>query len=185
MSWLDKILPTFDVEGEVLTEKLKLAQWPGGDHVLYADEVAVEDLLPPTSLALELGNVIGIAGPVSSRTGLALALSGRLGITSGRARVAGELLPGAAAAVHRRTRYTDLAREPEALALLRPVPGSVVFVDSVESVDVGDERLTELISRFRSDGTSALVLCASSESILDALPVDGVLVVGPSVRSMR
>ena len=183
--WLNKILPTFDVEGEVLTEKLKLAQWPGGDHVLYADEVAVEDLLPPTSLALELGNVIGIAGPVSSRTGLALALSGRLGITSGRARVAGELLPGAAAAVHRRTRYTDLAREPEALVLLRPVPGSVVFVDSVESIDVGDERLTELISRFRSDGTSALVLCASSESILDALPVDGVLVVGPSVRSMR
>lgn len=183
--WLDKILPTFDVEGEVLTEKLKLAQWPGGDHVLYAEEVAVEDLLPPTSLALELGNVIGIAGPVSSRTGLALALSGRLGITSGRARVAGELLPGAAAAVHRRTRYTDLAREPEALELLRPVPGSVVFVDSVESIDVGDERLTELIGRFRSDGTSALVLCASSESILDALPVDGVLVVGPSVRSMR
>ena len=183
--WLDKILPTFDVEGEVLTEKLELAQWPGGDHVLYADEVAVEDLLPPTSLALELGNVIGIAGPVSSRTGVALALSGRLGITSGRARVAGELLPGAAAAVHRRTRYTDLAREPEALELLRPVPGSVVFVDSVESIDVGDERLTELISRFRSDGTSALVLCASSESILDALPVDGVLVVGPSVRSIR
>ena len=69
--------------------------------------------------------------------------------------------------------------------LLRPVPGSVVFVDSVESIVVGDERLTELISRFRSDGTSALVLCASSESILDALPVDGVLVVGPSVRSMR
>ena len=91
--WLDKALPTFDVEGEVLTEKLKLARWPGGDHLLYAEEVAVEGLLPPTSLVLEAGNVIGVAGPVSSRTGLALALSGRLGITSGRARVAGELLP--------------------------------------------------------------------------------------------
>lgn len=183
--WLDKALPTFDVEGEVLTEKLKLARWPGGDHVLYAEEVAVEDLLPPTSLVLEVGNVIGIAGPVSCRTGLALALSGRLGITSGRARVAGELLPGAATAVHRRTRYTDLAGNPAALALLRPVPGSVVFVDSVETIDVGDDRLTELISRFRSDGTSALVLCASSESILDALPVDGVLVVDQPVRSIR
>ena len=183
--WLDKALPTFDVEGEVLTEKLKLARWPGGDHVLYAEEVAVEDLLPPTSLVLEVGNVIGIAGPVSCRTGLALALSGRLGITSGRARVAGELLPGAATAVHRRTRYADLANDPDALSKLRPVPGSVAFVDSVETVDVGDERLTDLIDRFRGDGTSALVLCASSELILEALPVDGVFVVDQPVRSIR
>ena len=183
--WLDKALPTFDVEGEVLTEKLKLARWPGGDHLLYAEEVAVEGLLPPTSLVLEAGNVIGVAGPVSSRTGLALALSGRLGITSGRARVAGELLPGAATAVHRRTRYADLTNDPTALSSLRPIPGSVVFVDSVETIDVGDERLVGLIDRFRGDGTSALVLCASSESILEALPVDGVFVVDQPVRSIR
>ncbi len=183
--WLDKALPTFDVEGEVLTEKLKLARWPGGDHLLYAEEVAVEGLLPPTSLVLEAGNVIGVAGPVSSRTGLALALSGRLGITSGRARVAGELLPGAATAVHRRTRYADLTNDPTALSSLRPIPGSVVFVDSVETIDVGDERLAGLIDRFRGDGTSALVLCASSESILEALPVDGVFVVDQPVRSIR
>ena len=183
--WLDKALPTFDVEGEVLTEKLKLARWPGGDHLLYAEEVAVEGLLPPTSLVLEAGNVIGVAGPVSSRTGLALALSGRLGITSGRARVSGELLPGAATAVHRRTRYADLTNDPTALSSLRPIPGSVVFVDSVETIDVGDERLAGLIDRFRGDGTSALVLCASSESILEALPVDGVFVVDQPVRSIR
>ena len=183
--WLDKALPTFDVEGEVLTEKLKLARWPGGDHLLYADDVAVEGLLPPTSLVLEAGNVIGVAGPVSSRTGLALALSGRLSITSGRARVAGELLPGAATAVHRRTRYADLANDPAALSSLRPIPGSVAFVDSVETLDVGDERLAGLIDRFRGDGTSALVLCASSESILETLPVDGVFVVDQPVRSIR
>ena len=183
--WLDKALPTFDVEGEVLTEKLKLARWPGGDHLLYAEEVAVEGLLPPTSLVLEAGNVIGVAGPVSSRTGLALALSGRLSITSGRARVAGELLPGAATAVHRRTRYADLANDPAALSSLRPIPGSVAFVDSVETLDVGDERLAGLIDRFRGDGTSALVLCASSESILETLPVDGVFVVDQPVRSIR
>ena len=72
-------------------------------------------------------------------------------------------------------------RQIEAVARL----GVTMFVDSVETIDVGDERLTELISRFRSDGTSALVLCASSESILDALPVDGVLVVDQPVRSIR
>jgi len=124
-------------------------------------------------------------GRVSARTGLALALSGRLSITSGRARVAGELLPGAATAVHRRTRYADLANDPAALSSLRPIPGSVAFVDSVETVDVGDERLAGLIDRFRGDGTSALVLCASSESILETLPVDGVFVVDQPVRSIR
>ena len=80
--WLDKALPTFDVEGEVLTEKLKLDQWPGTDHVLYAEDIAVEELVPDTSLALEAGNVIGVAGPVSSRPGLALALTGRPGVPS-------------------------------------------------------------------------------------------------------
>ena len=183
--WLDKALPTFDVEGEVLTEKLKLDQWPGTDHVLYAEDIAVEELVPDTSLALEAGNVIGIAGPVSSRTGLALALTGRLGVTSGRARVAGELLPGAASAVHRRTRYSDLSQDPAALTSLRPAAGSVAFVDSVESVDAGDERLAALIERFRSDGSAALVLCASSESIFESLPLDGVFVVDQPVRSTR
>ena len=183
--WLDKALPTFDLEGEVLTEKLKLDQWPGTDHVLYAEDIAVEELVPDTSLALEAGNVIGIAGPVSSRTGLALALTGRLGVTSGRARVAGELLPGAASAVHRRTRYSDLSQDPAALTSLRPAAGSVAFVDSVESVDAGDERLAALIERFRSDGSAALVLCASSESIFESLPLDGVFVVDQPVRSTR
>jgi MMPL family protein len=183
--WLDKALPTFDVEGEVLTEKLKLDQWPGTDHVLYAEDIAVEELVPDTSLALEAGNVIGVAGPVSSRTGLALALTGRLGVTSGRARVAGELLPGAASAVHRRTRYSDLSQDPAALISLRPAAGSVAFVDSVESVDAGDERLAALIERFRSDGSAALVLCASSESIFESLPLDGVFVVDQPVRSTR
>jgi len=183
--WLDKALPTFDVEGEVLTEKLKLDQWPGTDHVLYAEDIAVEELVPDTSLALEAGNVIGVAGPVSSRTGLALALTGRLGVTSGRARAAGELLPGAASAVHRRTRYSDLSQDPAALTSLRPAAGSVAFVDSVESVDAGDERLAALIERFRSDGSAALVLCASSESIFESLPLDGVFVVDQPVRSTR
>jgi hypothetical protein len=87
--------------------------------------------------------------------------------------------------VHRRTRYADLVNDPAALSSLRPIPGSVAFVDSVETVDVGDERLAGLIDRFRGDGTSALVLCASSESILETLPVDGVFVVDQPVRSIR
>ena len=180
-SWLDRVLPVFDVEGEALTEKLQLAEWPGTGHILYADELAVEGIVPPTSLALEPGNVVGIAGPVSSRTGLVLALSGRLRTTSGRARVAGELLPGAASAVHRRTGYVDLAHERDPLAALRrlrPRSGSVTFVDSVEGIssEWASNILGTLIAEFRADSTAALVLCASAESILEPLGLDGIVV---------
>ncbi|MDO5092859.1 MAG: MMPL family transporter [Propionibacteriaceae bacterium] len=188
-AWLDRWLPTFDVEGEVLTEKLQLADWPGTSHILYTEDLTVEGLVPPTSLALEPGNVIGIAGPVGARTGLALALSGRLRTTSGRGRVAGELLPGAAAAVHRRTGYIDLAHERDPLATLRrivPRPGSVTFIDAVEGIDPerAQALLGALITEYRADGTAALVLCASAASVLEPLDLDGiVLAEAPLVRS--
>ncbi|MDO5067205.1 MAG: MMPL family transporter [Propionibacteriaceae bacterium] len=178
--WLDRCLPTFDVEGEVLSRELELAQWPGTDHVLHADGVTVEDVVPPVSLTLGPGNVVGLTGPVASRTGTALALTGRLRATDGRARVAGGLLPGAEAAVQRRTRYVDLAHERDIAAALDRITvpaGSVAFIDSVECISSAQEQrlLTELISRTRAEAEAALVLCASSEAVLEPFDPDGVL----------
>lgn len=189
--WLDRVLPTFDVEGEVLSRELQLAHWPGGDHVLHADGLEVEGVLPPTSLALSPGNVIGVAGPVATRTGTAMALTGRLSATGGRARVAGQLLPGAEAAVHRRTIYVDLAHERDLVAALTrvtPQPGSVAFIDSVECLSTPEEHrlLTDLIARTRRDATAALVLCASSEAVLSPFGLDGVLPTAKNLdRSLR
>ncbi|MDO5082960.1 MMPL family transporter [Arachnia propionica] len=182
--WLDRLLPTFDVEGEVLSRELELAQWPGTDHVLHADGVTVEDVVPPLSLALSPGNVVGLTGPVSSRTGTALALTGRLGATGGRARVAGQLLPGAEAAVQRRTRYVDLAHERDIAAALDRITvpaGSVAFIDSVECLSTAHEHrlLTELIDRTRRDASAALVLCASTEAVLEPFDPDGILATTP------
>ncbi|RRD47249.1 MMPL family transporter [Tessaracoccus sp. OH4464_COT-324] len=189
--WLDRLLPTFDVEGEVLSRELELAQWPGTDHVLYAEAIEVEDVVPPTSLALKPGNVIGIAGPVATRTGTALALTGRLGLTGGRARVAGHLLPGAEAAVHRRADYVDLAHERDIvgrLSRIELIPNSVVFIDSMECVSTLEEHhlLTDLVVRARSEGTTALVLCASNEAVLTPFNLDGVLTTAQQLdRSFR
>ncbi|WP_260465036.1 MMPL family transporter [Arachnia propionica] len=189
--WLDRVLPTFDVEGEVLSRELGMADWPGTDHVLHAEDLEVAGLVPPTSVALSRGNVVGIAGPVATRTGTALVLSGRLGATGGRARVAGQLLPGAESAVHRRTGFIDLAGERDVeAALARAVvkPGSVTFIDSVECVSTTEGRrlLDALIDRTRADADAALVLCASHESFLDPLDLDGVLdAAPPRDRSLR
>ncbi len=186
--WLDKLLPTFDVEGEVLTEKLKLSDWPGTGHLVYAEDLEVEGLVPPTSLALEAGNVVGLAGPISQRTALALALTGRLETTGGRARVAGELLPGAARQVHRATTYVDLSRQRDiesSLRRLQPRPGGLIVVDAVEAVDStgAHQALAELIAAFRLDGRAALVLAASAESVLESLSLDGVITAQPAERS--
>ncbi|MFD0865777.1 MMPL family transporter, partial [Tessaracoccus lubricantis] len=86
-TWLDRLLPTFDVEGEVLSKEMALKHWPGDDSVLHSDGLTVEGIVEPLTLVLMPGDVVGLVGPVGARTGAALALSGRLETTGGRARV--------------------------------------------------------------------------------------------------
>lgn len=174
--WLDRLLPTFDVEGEVLTRQMALQDWPGDDSVVYAEDLSVEGVVAPLNLRLATGDVIGLVGPVGARTGAALALSGRLETTGGRARVAGALLPEGAGRVRRRVTYLDLATVDDPASALRAAPaGTVVFVDTVERADSDGAReaLQELIGRVRERG--AVVLCAHGEEQLAGFRLDGVL----------
>ncbi|TRY18071.1 MMPL family transporter [Tessaracoccus rhinocerotis] len=179
--WLDKLLPSFDVEGEVLTKKLELANWPGDGSLLHADQISVEGVVDPISLKAVPGNVIGIAGPLGARTGLALALSGRLAVTSGRARVVGELVPESASLVRRRTTYVDLAVVPSPVAALEgiePRAGTVVFVDSVDVVasEAEKQALGRLVEAARG-GEFALVVCAGNAAHLEETRPDGIVTV--------
>ena len=180
--WLDKILPTFDVEGEVLTKKLEMANWPGTDDVLHAEALAVDGIVHPIDLSVPLGAVVGIVGPLGPRTGAAMALTGRLETTSGRARVAGELLPQSASTVRRRTSHVDLAVSRdvvEALQGITPRDGGLVVVDSVDVVGSSAERaaLARLVEQARSRGTFALLLCATTAAPLEDFNPDGVMYV--------
>ncbi|AQP48605.1 transporter [Tessaracoccus aquimaris] len=173
--WLDKLLPTFDVEGEVLTREVELRDWPGDDSVAFADDLAVDGVVGPVNLRLVQGNVIGLIGPVGARTGAALALSGRLETTSGKARVAGALLPEGAGRVRRRVTYLDLATVDDPTAALAAArPGTVVFVDTIELADTDSARqaLNGLIDRTRATG--AVVLCGASAESLGDIPLDGI-----------
>ncbi|HSO68972.1 MAG TPA: MMPL family transporter [Arachnia sp.] len=173
--WLDRLLPTFDVEGEVLSTEMALKGWPGDGSLLYAEGLAVDGVVGPMDLRLVPGNVIGLVGPVGARTGAALALSGRLETTGGRARVAGALLPQAAGNARRRVTYLDLAHvDDPALALAQTNPGRVVFIDSVDLVATPEARaaLDALVDRVRADG--AVVLCAAVEDHLTGHTLDGI-----------
>ena len=180
--WLDRILPTFDVEGEVLTRKLEMASWPGTDDLVHAEALAVDGIVNPIDLAVPAGAVVGIIGPVGARTGAVMALTGRLETTSGRARVAGELLPQSASAVRRRTYHVDLAvaRDVErALQDITPREGSLVVVDSIDVVGTSAERaeLSRLVDAARSQQNFALFLCASSAAPLESFHPDGTMTV--------
>ncbi len=177
--WLDRILPTFDVEGEVLTKKLEMANWPGTDDIVHAEGLAVEGIVNPIDLSVPAGAVVGIVGPLGARTGAAMALTGRLETTSGRARVAGELLPQAASTVRRRTLHLDLAVSrdvTDALQGITPRDGSLVVIDSVDVVGSSAERaaLAHLVEQARTGGF-ALFLCATSTAPLEDSNPDGVM----------
>ena len=153
---------------------MALEGWPGDGSVLYADGLEVEGVVGPMDLRLVPGNVIGLIGPVGARTGAALALSGRLETTGGRARVAGALLPQAAGNARRRVTYLDLAHVDDPAAALSAVrPGTVVFIDSVDLVTgpEAEAALTALLARVRADG--AVVLCAAVEDHLSHFSLDG------------
>ncbi len=178
--WLDRVLPVLDVEGETLTRQLELADWPGDDSVAFVDGLEVDGVLAPFSMKLSPGDVVGLAGPVGPRTGAALALTGRLAATGGRARVAGQLLPQASGRVRRTTDYVDLTLVHDVAAAVRrqdPRPGSVVVVDGLETVGTSDEQaaVSELIKRTRSERSFALLLCATMPEQLQFFEPDGVI----------
>jgi putative drug exporter of the RND superfamily len=133
--WIDRRLPSFDVEGEALTHQLALADWPspGDTHAVYAEDLAVGNAR--VSLAVRPGEVAVVDGPDASA--LLLTLSGRMAIADGRVKVAGLVLPEQAAAVRRRTAYLDCAAssdvDRELTSILRASP-DILFVDHADLV---------------------------------------------------
>ncbi len=189
-SWLERYVPVVDVEGEVLTRKLRLADWPGDGSVVHVEQLRVAGIVAELDLVMYPGQVVGIVGQVGARTGAALALTGRLPISSGRARVAGELLPDAEAAVRRRTTYLDVANSSNAARALdrvRHVTHRVIVLDSLERITTAAEReaLAEIIAHTRQNADRAVLCCATSAELLQELALDRVVeVVGETaVRS--
>lgn len=179
-AWLDRLLPAFDVEGETLSRELELASWPGDGSVAYASRLVVEGVTGPLSLRLKPGSVVGLAGPTGARTGAALALTGRLEVSGGRARVAGHLLPGAASRVRRATEYTDLLLVHDVEAALSRIggqKGSLVVVDNIEAAATRAEiaALSELVHTARTGTRYALLLCGTTEAHLELFDPDGVI----------
>src|SRR5699024_4092800 len=170
--WLDRLLPSFDVEGEGLQHRLSLTDCPtpGARPAVAAGGIRVggATLLEAGRLVLGPGQLATLeAEDVSRRTAVLLALTGRVGIEDGRLKVGDLVLPQQAADARRRTHYLDLEQpgsvaELEALATRaarghRRHPMVAVALDHVDRIATDDrDRLSTAVGQLRDHGVAVV-----------------------------
>jgi putative drug exporter of the RND superfamily len=185
--WIDKRLPSFDVEGEGLAHQLALRDWPSADddHLLYAEGVRVNGDDTALGMALRAGDVVVVDGQVGSgKTALLLTLAGRMRLSGGRAKIAGLVLPEQSAAVRRRTAVVDCRRltaadpahghrgglRAELRQLERDQP-AVIMVDHADVLSDADDRaaLVDLVRETAGSEQRALIIAARDRALIDDL----------------
>ena len=181
--WIDKRLPTFDVEGEGLAHQVALAEWPtpGDDHLIYAENLVLAGRDRPLDVALRPRQVLVIDGPPESATALLLTLAGRMSLLDGLVKTAGMVLPEQAASVRGRTGVIDAhtLTEPSATrSAVRAVErggARVIFVDRADLLTGVEDRaaLASLVDEVVHDptGERAVVLTATDrDAVADLIP---------------
>ena len=174
---------------ESLAHQLSLREWPDAVHAesAHVEDLASSDVFAPFSLHLEPGQVGVIAGDGPVRTAALLALTGRLATDTGRARVAGELLPEQAGTVRRRTSFiaagehSHLRHEID-LALARHP--RLLVVDEADTVadEAGQLALSRLIRSALSDGGPAVVLGVTDADLFDRIRPHQVVWISPPLE---
>ncbi|AEG43064.1 MMPL family transporter [Isoptericola variabilis] len=190
--WLDRALPTFDVEGEGLAKELRLASWPRPAVAGVPDDaVAVRDLevagpsgprpgepplVGPVSVLVPDGGALCVHGDAAAPVrALLLALAGRVAPDAGAAKVTGLVLPERASTVRGRVAVVDAAAEAgrpaEAVDAAVRDGARMVVVDRTD--DVVDrsarEALADALARAQLAGT-AVVLGATGVAATDLVP---------------
>jgi RND superfamily putative drug exporter len=186
--WLDRILPSFDVEGDGLQKELELADWPegGSRSVAAADGLSVSarrrPILRDVSFRLGDGAALIVHGP--DRTAvltLLMAATGRTRIDGGTVKVAGFVLPTRGAAVRSRTSVVRLDRSETPVEDVRRAIASrpeLLALDAADALTDPVERrrvrleLGRAFADARDEGrTFALIVgCVDPAGLDDLLP---------------
>jgi len=177
--WIDRRLPSFDVEGEGLMHQVSLASWPSADdpHLIYAEGLAVGSHagIDFSALPREIAVIEGAAA--GGGTTLLLTLAGRMRLSAGRAKVAGLVLPEQAGIVRRRTGYLDCAQVEDLRTELRQITAAkpvAIFIDHADALTAHDDRaaLASLLDDVAvgSRDTAVIIAVRSRDLIADLLP---------------
>jgi RND superfamily putative drug exporter len=182
--WLDRVLPSFDVEGEGLARELSLADWPepGATDAVATRGLEVSGrsgmVVGPVSVRVPQGGTLLVRGdataPVSA---FLLAVAGRLRMTGGVAKSAGLVLPERASSVRHKVAVVDAAAEgghPAAAVrqALRDRP-TVLVVDATETVGDLSARAELAQAVAGAQGAGVAVLLGSTGSAATDLAPSG------------
>lgn len=174
---LDRVLPSFDVEGEALHRELHLESWPGDPDVVVAARdlrLTSGDGTDVVTLAVRRGDALVVRADEPARTsGLLLTVAGRLAPAAGDLKVDGYLLPVRAAAVRRRVGYVDLRTEGvDALVAAVAERPAVLAVDRTDLVTDPHERtrLAAGLARAAANGATLLLGVVGGGPVDDLLP---------------
>jgi len=143
--WLDRILPSLDIEGESLTRQLSLAQWPaaGDDSAIIAEGLSASHagrpLFSDISVRLPKGGLLVVEAEPAQRRVLLLALAGRLKLADGKLKTLGLVLPEEAPVLRNLVPVLGPS-VPHFGRVLRKQRGGVVFVDAADELSDVQER---------------------------------------------
>ncbi|WP_431280289.1 MMPL family transporter [Leifsonia poae] len=186
--WLDRVLPSFDVEGDGLQKELDLADWPepAGRYIAAADGLGISAkkrrVFGDVSFRLGDGDVLVVhGGDRTATSALLMSVSGRTKPDTGILKVAGYVLPTRGAAVRSRTAVVRLGTtETPVEDLRRALKGrpQLLALDSIDTVTDPVERrrirfeLTDALSRARIEERpfALVVSCVEPDGLDDVLP---------------
>ncbi|MFS0702720.1 MMPL family transporter [Cellulomonas sp. 179-A 4D5 NHS] len=186
--WLDRLLPSFDVEGEGLTREIALADWPEpgatdavAAHGLRLDAPDGTPIYSGVDLRVPQDGLLVVHGPHrSGRTALLLTLAGRAHADAGVLKVDGLVAPERASTIRGRVAVASLARAVDPVGELREAFASRAVVVVVDDLDaVGDPVLRrevracveEALRQARVDGRRLTLVV----SCLDPADLEGLL----------
>ncbi|MFC3690439.1 MMPL family transporter [Aquipuribacter hungaricus] len=194
--WLDRLLPSFDVEGEGIGHQLRLQDWPSPDagpgafaeglEVTVAGRDGEHVLLGPVSLAVPPGHLLlAEGGDRVARTALAMVLAGRTRPSAGDVKVAGAVLPQQAGTARRDVGLLRAVDEADPVAAAARLLGGrspvrVLVVENLELVpepEVRQALVDTLADACRDLGAAVVVTCDSTTA--------GSLVVADDVPASR
>ncbi|MCL1838906.1 MAG: MMPL family transporter [Propionibacteriaceae bacterium] len=133
--WLDRILPTLDIEGESLAAQVRIQNSFAGSKLVAARglraEVSGQVFFADLELNVAEGELLLIEGSSQARKALFFGLSGHVGFSSGEACIAGAVLPHEAAVVRRRCLLLDSTSD---FGKVFPPKAAVVLIDEAEKL---------------------------------------------------
>jgi RND superfamily putative drug exporter len=151
--WLDRALPSFDVEGEGLQRELDLANWPapGSTDVVVADRVGLKPsataehaLFHDLSFVLPASHTLVVHGehPAAVRA-LLLTISGRAKPDEGTLKVAGLVSPIRATTIRSRVAFLTVDDSVDAVGRIRDIVDEQPALLVIDGID----RLTDHAAR--------------------------------------